>query len=204
MKQELTKLRDLTNEYSQAKKKFEEEKEIFNENTKNTMVILSDCVVAANYEAACDFYEEYKTLIAQARKLKAEHPRYGQKRVSETLTEIFKGIDEYKDRTLCVGQIIDAYLTFEKNGFEEVKMSEQHANEVAVLLAQRVETVKSEKIDSAVEGFNKAIETVKPYGEVAKKQIGRFGNFAKGAITTGAKRLVKILEQQNDSDNDTE
>jgi hypothetical protein len=39
------------------------------------------------------------------------------------------------------------------------------------------------------------VEAAKPYGEAAKKHLTTFGNFAKGAISRGAKQLIKILDE---------
>lgn len=195
MKEELIQLRNLTNDYSEAKKNFEARKEVFNEDTKEVMVILSKIVVAANYETACEFYDEYQALRDFARQLKKDHPRYGEKRVEETLEAWFKTVPEYQDRTLCAGQIVDAYLVFERCGFDEVRALEQHSKELAVKLAENVEDVKTEKVDTAIKSVNEAIEAAKPYGEAAKKHLNKFGNFAKGAISKGVKQLVKILDE---------
>lgn len=195
MKEELRNLRDLTNNYSEAKKEFEARRDVFNEDVKEVMVILSRTVVAASYDTAVEFYDEYTLLRDFARQLKKEHPRYGEKRVEETLETWFKAVPEYQDRTLCAGQIVDAYLVFEKSGFEEVRTLEQKSNDLAIKLAQNVETVKTEKIDGAIESVNEAIEAAKPYGEAAKKHLVNFGNFAKGAISKGAKQLIKILDE---------
>lgn len=195
MKEELRNLRNLTNNYSEAKKAFETRRDVFNEDVKEVMVILSKTVVAARYETAVEFYDEYTTLKDFARQLKKEHPRYGEKRVEETLENWFKTVPEYQDRTLCAGQIIDAYLVFERCGFEEVRQLEQNSKELAVKLAENVEGVKTEKIDTAIQSVNDAIEAAKPYGEAAKKHLVTFGNFAKGAISKGAKQLIKILDE---------
>ena len=195
MKEELIKLKDLSNDYSEAKKKYEERKAIFNEDTKTIMVILSESVVAADYETACKFYDEYKTLRELAIQLKVEHPRYGEKRVFETLLEIFKNTDEYQDRTLCANKIVSAYIAFEKCGFEEVRELEQQANELAVKLAENLDEVKTGKIDNVIKSVNNVIETAKPYGEAAKKHLNNLGSFAKGAVSKGAKQLIKVLDK---------
>lgn len=198
MKEELIQLRDLTNEYAEAKKAFETRKATFNEDTKETMVILSRTVTAANYDTVCQFYDEYTKLNEYAQKLKKEHPRYGEKRVKATLLEMFKATEEYQDRSLCAEQIVDAYLKFDQCGFYEVKTLEQKANSIGLQLAEKVDTVKTDKIDTAMESINKAVETVKPYGEQAKKQLNVFGNIAKDTLNKGAKRLIKILEESDD------
>ena len=195
MKEELRNLRDLTNSYSEAKKEFEARRDVFNENVKEVMVILSRTVVAATYDTAVEFYDEYTTLKDFARQLKKDHPRYGEKRVEETLEAWFKTVPEYQDRTLCAGQIIDAYLVFEKSGFADVKSLEEQANALAIKLAENVETVKTETIDGAIESVHQVVEAAKPYGEAAKKHLTTFGNFAKGAISRGAKQLIKILDE---------
>lgn len=195
MKEELRNLRDLTNNYSEAKKEFEARRDVFNEDVKEVMVILSRTVVAATYDTAVEFYDEYTTLKDFARQLKKDHPRYGEKRVEETLEAWFKTVPEYQDRTLCAGQIIDAYLVFEKSGFEDVKSLEETANALAIKLAKNVETVKTDKIDGAIESVHQVVEAAKPYGEAAKKHLTTFGNFAKGAISKGAKQLIKILDE---------
>ncbi len=195
MKEELRNLRDLTNNYSEAKKEFEARRDVFNEEVKEVMVILSRTVVAATYDTAVEFYDEYTTLRDFARQLKKDHPRYGEKRVEETLEAWFKTVPEYQDRTLCAGQIIDAYLVFEKSGFEDVKSLEETANALAIKLAKNVETVKTDKIDGAIESVHQVVEAAKPYGEAAKKHLTTFGNFAKGAISKGAKQLIKILDE---------
>ena len=197
MKEELRTLRELTNNYSEAKKEFEKRKETFNEDVKEVMVILSKTVVAASYDTAVEFYGEYSSLKDFARQLKKDHPRYGEKRVEETLEAWFKSAPEYQDRTLCAGQIVDAYLNFEKAGFDEVRSLEEKSNALAVKLAERVDTVKTEKIDGAIESVHQAVEAAKPYGEAAKKHLTTFGNFAKGAISKGAKQLIKILDEDN-------
>ena len=195
MKEELRNLRELTNNYSEAKKEFETRKDAFNEDVKEVMVILSKTVVAASYDTAVEFYDEYTSLKDFARKLKKEHPRYGRARVEETLEEWFKITPEYQDRTLCAGQIVNAYLEFEQAGFEDVKSLEDKSNALAVKLAQSVDSVKTEKIDSAIESVHQVVEAAKPYGEAAKKHLTTFGNFAKGAISKGAKQLIKILDE---------
>lgn len=197
MKEELRNLRDLTNNYSEAKKAFETRRETFNEDVKEVMVILSKTVVAASYDTAVEFYNEYTSLKDFALQLKKEHPRYGIARVEETLETWFKTSPDYQDRILCAGQIVDAYLKFEKAGFEEVKSLEDKSNALAVKLAQSVDSVKTEKIDSAIESVNQVVEAAKPYKEVAKKHLTTFGNITKDAISKGAKQLIKILNEDN-------
>ena len=198
MKEELIELRDVTSAYSVAKKNFEERKRIFNENTKETMVILKSTVVAADYSAACEFYDEYTVLREFAKNLKEEHPRYGEQRVKENLLELVKTAECYQDRALFAEQIVGAYLTFEKCGFNEVKELEAEANKLGIKLANSVDTVKTGTIDTTVETVNRTIETVKPYAEHAKKQLNVFGGFVKNAASEGAKRLIKILDESND------
>ena len=76
----------------------------------------------------------------------SEKGTIGEKRVEETLEAWFKTVPEYQDRTLCAGQIIDAYLVFEKSGFEDVRALEEKATTLAVKLAENVETVKQIKL----------------------------------------------------------
>lgn len=198
MKEELIELRDVTSAYSIAKKKFEERKRTFNEDTKETMVILKSTVVAADYDTACEFYDEYTVLREFAEKLKQEHPRYGEKRVRETLLELVRTAECYQDRTLCAEQIVGAYLTFEKCGFNEVKELETEANKLGIKLANSVDTVKTGTIDNTVETVNRTIETVKPYAEQAKKHLNVLGGMVRSAASEGAKRLIKILDESND------
>ena len=195
MKEELKKIRDLTNNYSEAKKEFDIRKNQFNDDVKEVMVILSETVVAANYDTATEFYNEYISLQDFAKQLKKDHPRYGEKRYIETLETWFKTFPEYQDRTLCSTQIINAYIVFEKAGFFEVKNLEDKSKEFAVQLAEKVETVKTDKIDGVIEKVNHTIEVAKPYGEAAKKHLTTIGNFAKGTINKGAKQLIKILDE---------
>lgn len=198
MKEELIELRDLTSAYSESKKKFEERKRVFNEDTKETMVVLHSTVKAADYETACEFFDEYTLLGEFYEKLKKEHPRYGEKRVRETLLEMFRNAESYQDRTLCAEQIVGAYITFDKCGFKEVKQLENETNAIGLKLAETVDTVKTGTVDNTIENVNKTIETMKPYAEQAKKHLEVFGGIAKNAVTTGAKRLIKILEDSND------
>lgn len=198
MKEELIELRDLTSAYSESKKKFEERKMLFNEDTKETMVVLKTTVKAADYDTACEFFDEYSLLNDFATKLKQEHPRYGEKRVRETLLEMVRTSKKYQDRTLCAEQIVGAYITFDKCGFNEVKALEEESQKIGLQLAETVDTVKTETIDSTVESVNRTIETVKPYVEQAKKHLEVFGGIAKNAVSEGAKRLIKILEDSND------
>ena len=127
------------------------------EETKETMVILKSTVVAADYDTACEFYDEYTVLREFAEKLKQEHPRYGEKRVRETLLELVRTADCYQDRTLCAEQIVGAYLTFEKCGFNEVKELETEANKLGIKLANSVDTVKTGTIDNTVETVNRTM-----------------------------------------------
>ena len=198
MKEELIELRDVTRAYSEVKKKFEERKRTFNEDTKETMVILKSTVVAADYDSACEFYDEYTVLREFAEKLKQEHPRYGEKRVRETLLELVRTAECYQDRTLCAEQIVGAYLTFEKCGFNEVKELETDSNKLGIKLANSVDTVKTGTIDNTVETVNRTIETVKPYAEQAKKHLNVLGGMVRCAASEGAKRLIKILDESND------
>lgn len=195
MKEELITLKELIYTYSESKKKFDERKEVFNEAVKGTMLILASTVKPADYEATCEFYNEYHHLHEVAERLKKEHPRYGEKRVKETLLAMFKTTDEYQDRTLCAEQIVDAYLTLNKAGFNDVKTLDEQAKEIGLKLVDKVDVIKTEKIDVALENANKTIESAKPYAEQAKKQLTVFGGIAKNAIGKGAKRLIKILEE---------
>ena len=116
----------------------------------------------------------------------------------ENLLELVKTAECYQDRALFAEQIVGAYLTFEKCGFNEVKELEAEANKLGIKLANSVDTVKTGTIDTTVETVNRTIETVKPYAEQAKKQLNVFGGFVKNAASEGAKRLIKILDESND------
>ena len=97
MKEELLKLRELTSTYSESKKQFEEKREAFNASVKDTMVILGSEVKAADYDTVSEFYNEYAELITYAAELKKEHPRYGEKRVKDTLVDMVS--KTYQDRS---------------------------------------------------------------------------------------------------------
>lgn len=199
MKEELIELKELTIAYSEAKKNFEERKEIFNEDVKGTMVILENSIKAADYDSACEFFVEYYQLKIYAEHLKKEHPRYGEKRVRETLINMVKTTEEYQNRTLCADQIVDAYLTFEKAGFNTVHAFDAETRKIALNLVNKFNTVKTEKVDVVIEEFSGVIEAAKPYGEIAKKQINNFGGLAKNALSKGAKKLIKILDESNNN-----
>lgn len=202
MKEELIKLRELTDSFSQAKKEYEEKKAEFDEATKSIIVLFPESYENASYEVACKVYENYGCVREYAQKIRREHPRYGEKRFRETLIEMFGTTKGYENFSNGVESIVDAHLAFEKLGFNEVKALEEKQDEAARLLAANVNDVKTDKIDTAVASFNTAVDTAKAYGKVAKKQIGIFGNFAKKTISNGAKQLIKILDKSDDnSDN---
>lgn len=202
MKEELTKLRELTDNYSQAKKEYEEKRAEFDEATKSIIVLFPESSEIASYEVACRLYQNYGCVKEYAQKIRREHPRYGEKRFRETLIEMFGTTKEYENFANGVVSIVDAHIAFEKLGFNDVKELEAKQDEAARLLAINVNDVKTDKIDTAVASFNTAVDTAKTYGKVAKKQIGVIGNFAKKAISSGAKQLIKILDKpDNNSDN---
>lgn len=184
MKEKYLKLRDLTASYSESKKEFETRRKAFDEAIKNNMVLLESGAKVANYDSATEFYAEYSLLVEYAATLKEEHPRYGEKRVKDELTAKFKATDEYKDRALYAGQIVDTYLTFENAGYAEVREMDVETKRLAIALVEGVDTAKNEVVDTTVAGVNKALEQAKPYTEKAKK-----------AVNTGAKVLIKILQQ---------
>lgn len=185
MKEELLKLRDLTTAYSESKKEFEERKEAFNESVKNTMVILGSEVKAADYDTVTEFYTEYTELVTFAAELKKEHPRYGEKRVKDTLVDMVT--KTYQDRALYAAQIVNIFLSYENAGYSEVRALEVASKTNAVNLVESVDTVKNEAIDTTVTSVNKALEQAKPYTDKAKK-----------AINTGAKILIKLLKETED------
>lgn len=185
MKEELLKLRELTSTYSESKKQFEEKREAFNASVKDTMVILGSEVKAADYDTVSEFYNEYAELVTYAAELKKEHPRYGEKRVKDTLVDMVS--KTYQDRSLYASQIVTSFLSYENNGYSEVRALEVASKANAVNLVESVDTVKNEAIDTTVTTVNKALEQAKPYTDKAKK-----------AINKGAKILIKILKETED------
>ena len=202
MKEELIELRELATAYSEVKKNLEEKKEIFNEAVKGTMVVLESSVKTADYNSACEFLVEYYQLKIFAEHLKKEHPRYGEKRVRETLIDMVRTTEEYQNRISYAEQIVDAYLTFEKADFNTVQDLDAQSKEIVINLVNKADTVKSEKVDTILNEINGVIETAKPYGEIAKKQMRTFGGYAKKALSIGAKQLIKILDESNQGKNE--
>lgn len=187
MKEELLKLRELTTAYSESKKQFDERKEAFDESVKDTVVILGSGVKPANYNTITEFYSEYSDLKQFADDLKKEHPRYGEKRVKDTLVDMVT--KTYQDRALYAAQIVNSFLSYEQAGYSEVRAIELESQTNAVKLVENIDTVKNEAIDTTITSVNRALEQAKPYTDKAKK-----------AINIGAKVLIKILEDVDRKD----
>lgn len=202
MKQELKELKELTSRFVKARDDFEAKKEVFELSAMFIPVnyaylgLEEDYEVESVYELANMFYDKYGFVSEYADALKKEHPRFGEKRFKNTLIENIINNQEwdYEEDYEQASYLVDTYLAFEAVGYSEVKACENEMVSVAEKINENTNAVATQTVD-AVKGAGRAVVNVlRPYGEVAKGQLGVAGQKAKGAVNKGAKHLIKVLE----------
>jgi len=156
------------------------------------------------------FYQQYSYVGELKDILNAEHPRYGEKRVRNTLIEnviVHNGWDYeegYEDSSI----IVDTYLTLVKLGFLDVYALDIKAQEAKLKLDESTEVMLKETADKVVGAGKKVasgvVSVAKPYGEVAKGQLNDAKVVAKKLVNNGAKRLVKVLKRVEEKTNSNE
>ena len=202
MKQELKELKELTSKFVKARDEFEAKKEVFELTAMFVPVnyaylgLDEDTEIESVYGLANMFYDKYGFVSEYATLLKTEHPRYGEKRFKNTLIENIINNQEwdYEEDYDQASYIVDTHLAFDAFGYSEVKACENEMISVAEKINDNTNAVATQTVD-AVKGAGKAVVNVlRPYGEVAKGQLGVAGQKAKGAVNKGAKHLIKVLE----------
>lgn len=206
MKQELKELRELTGKFVEARDNFEKKKELFDLGAVFVPVnpvyfgLEEGTEVESAYDLANMFYDKFGFVADCAAALKAEHPRYGEKRFKNTLIENVIANQEwdYEADYDQANYLVDTHLAYEALGYFEVKGLEGEMVAVAEKINDNTSAVASQTV-SAVKDAGKAVANVfRPYGEVAKGQLEVAGAKAKGVVNKGAKQLIKVLENLAD------
>ena len=201
MKQELKELRVLASDLAEAKKHFEEKKEVFEVvalfANSNPQYLELEEDVETSYDLANIFYDKFGFVVDYAEALNAEHPRYGEKRFKNTLVE--KVISEqgwdYEEDYEKAYYVVSTHMAYEALGYLEVKNAEKEMEAIAEKINATAGVVADQTVN-AVKGAGRAVANVfKPYGEVAKGQFEVVGAKTKGAVNKGANKLIKVLEK---------
>ena len=198
MKEELNVLRETAIQTVKAREEFEKNREFFNMKVEEKIVELN-MEVKRDFLDYCDYYEDAKVLNIilpivpeLISKIREEHPKYGNKRIKEL---VIKQLQE--DSTIIpadMNEFFDYYFIYESCGF--FKLLEQDL---------KLNNLKDETIESTKAIFNEAQDTVikvgtsitgivKPYGEVAKSQLGEAEKATKKVINKGSKKLMRLLK----------
>lgn len=213
MKEELKRIKAINSEFSEKAREYNESRKGFNENIQNALVSgeASDVVFFVSeeckdfYEIAVNFYTIYEDLTKSAEELKAEHPRYGEKRFRDTLvTNVIetKGLD-YEEAHDEIYKEVTTYMLFEKNGYVNVRNLELEVIELAKTVNSEVDKIVQKTgnaiNEAGIKVFNAVKGVVSPYAEVAKGQY----TTAKGAVkkkvkemtNKGTKKAIGALEK---------
>lgn len=213
MKEELKRIKAINSEFNEKAREYNEARKGFNANIQNAFVSgdASDVAFFVGedskdfYEIAVNFYTIYEDLTKSAEELKAEHPRYGEKRFRDTLVANVietKGLD-YEEAYDEIYKEVTTYMLFEKNGYANVRSLELEAIELAKTVNSEVDTIVQKTGNAINEAGTKVFNAVKgvvsPYAEVAKGQY----TTAKGAVkkkvkemtNKGAKKAIGTLER---------
>lgn len=209
MKEKLKELRKLNEELIKERQLFEDMKDEFSYNVELNS---EDELYGDPYQMAKAFNNFNKTAILRVKDLRKSHPRYGEKRLKNEITKIFREcyqqegayeiikIEEFIDNNVL--EMVDDYLLYDSCGFFKVLDQEDKID----CLEQTIIGVKDELLDESKEAVSSigtgAINILKPYGEVAKGQLNDAANMAKGLINKGSKKLVKILQKIEDKTNE--
>ena len=206
MKKELIELKELTAEFSKVKKEFDNEREMFNlaveeSDTRKKLYSYAEDEMDDAYVMALNFVDNNQTFISEAEKLKREHPRYGEKRfISTVVTNVLDRYGVNDDAILNVAlESAEIYVMLEKAGFNSVKAKEDKLTEIAGRINDSANLVVNQTGEAIVGAGKKVVTTVgnvaRPYGEIAKEQLGVAGEKAKGLVNKGSKKLVKLFEK---------
>lgn len=208
MKEKLKELRKLNEELIEERQLFEDMKDEFSYNVE---LNCEDELYGDPYQMAKAFNNFNKTAILRVKDLRKAHPRYGEKRLKNEITKIFRECYQQEGAyEICPSEIFDNnvlemvadYLLYDSCGFFRVLDQEDKID----CLEQTIIGVEHELLDESKEAVSSigtgAINILKPYGEVAKGQLNDAANMAKGLINKGSKKLVKILQKIEDKTNE--
>jgi len=211
MKQELKELRALSSDLVEARKHFEEMKEVFElvalfaNSDPKYLELEEEVEVESSYDLANIFYDKFGFVVDYAETLNTEHPRYGEKRFKNTLIE--KVISEqgwdYEEDYEKAYYVVSTHMAYEALGYREVKIAEKEMLAIAEKINATANVVADQTVN-AVKGAGRAVANVfKPYGEVAKGQLEVASEKAKGVVNKGANKLIKVLEKVADKTTST-
>lgn len=195
MKEQLQSLKESAIQIVTEKETLKKQKEFFNmkvEEQKNTLGI--EEVFNYNedsYEAASLLLFECADMVELISKVKKEHPKYGNKRIKEL---VLTALEALGYDIAFMEKVIDNYFLYEACGFYKVQTVEQSIE----VLEEEAKVTTGAILDETKEAAKKVGTSIanvaKPYGEVAKSQIGEAKTAAKGLLNKGSKKLMKILE----------
>lgn len=199
MKEELLKLKGIAKELPVMLRDYNEAKAAINEGIEENTDIIRllnayyDCTCDTYYDEAIKFYETHKFLYEAANEIREEHPKYGDKRIAKSLFERFS--DSYETRRL--NEAISLYIMLKNVEFDEIL--EQYENiksmeeESGLLVTDVAEEAKQRALDTGKKVVGAVSSFARPYGEVAAAQFFTAKEKTKSVLSSGSKRLAKIL-----------
>lgn len=164
--------------------------EIFNEENEDS------------FEAA----EMLNFLFPQIQKIvssvRENHPKYGEKRVKEiTVVALkeFMSLNEFMlDFYDQIDVIVDNYFLYENCGYFKLLERKANLNNLEEDARAKTNVVLKQTKETAINVGNKAMDVVKPYGEIAKSQFSEAKVATKDLINKGSKKLIKFLQDLED------
>lgn len=204
MKKELNELKNTSLEYQKTSEIFKEKRQEFNnlvnKNFNGEKINdYTDSECEDVYDIASCFYAENSDVFELGEKLKnknAEPYDYS----NELLYLVVEKRDlNAIDHIGSIAEIIKIYLLFDRCGYLEVYEVEKEINDLLSKITENTDTILKQSKEAVVNTGKRVITTVgniaKPYGEVAKGQLGEAKEKAKVSINKGAKSLIKKLEK---------
>ncbi len=206
MKNELIKLKNLANNCAQAREEFNRERENFNAAidaniNDERLVEYTNQYGDDAYLMAVNFVDCNSDLVMEAKELRKKYPDIEDGRFISMLAKTVMG-EEIDPRDEFFETILDSikiYLLLEKTDFEKVFTMGEKLKDMTEELDKSTSDMTL-KIEGTIVDTGKKIvsgvgNVIRPYGEVAKEQLGVVSKKAKKAVNRGSKQLVKLFQE---------
>ncbi len=203
MKEELKSLKEVTIEIVKEKEDLRKQKNFFNMKVeeKKSELNIDEVFKAENkdsFEAAELLHSLFPQIHSIVSTVKEQHPKYGEKRVKE-ITSIalkeFMTLNDYcMDFIDKIDLLVDNYFLYESCGYFKLLAREEKINNLEESAKVSAGSILNESKEIAIKTGSSIVNTIKPYGEIAKSQMNDAKDNAKKLVNLGSKKLIKFLE----------
>lgn len=167
-----------------------------------------------SYEAAkilvLEIHNAFSNFNETLTEIRNSNPNCELKKIKELLIQkqignnnfanLLKKFKSASPEEVYMNNLLDNYFLYENCGFDKVQEQEEKIANLAKEAGVSTEEIWGETKAAAKKVGTTIANIAKPYGEVAKSQLGDAKVKATGLAIEGAKKLIKILE---DSENKT-